>query len=546
VQRTPPTGRPDPADRPAIPGGGPQSVASVLDVGLVAHPGAEAVVGRYGRLSYAALDEAAGRAATVLAASGVRPGDRVAACTANHPELVVAFLAAMRLSAIWVGVNRSAAPDEVAFLLADAGVRVAVGEPSFVAALPGPRELPELQAVVVADPAEAGGEWAGRLAAAERRDPGPVDPFAPAAIAYTSGTTGRPKGVVHSQHNLLLPGAVNAQRPGRAPGRPGVCLPLTILNLMVLGPLSSFQSGECCVLMDRVDAVGIAEWVSSERVSTFSAVPAMVYDLLTRPDIDQDDLRTLVEPGVGGADCPQALRDLYQRRFGARITTGYGLTEAPTSVTRELPGDRPVPGSAGRALPQLAVTVRDGRGGVLASGEIGEICVGAAVDGPFAGVYTPMLGYWNRPDATAEAFFPGGVLRTGDLGYLDGDANLFVTDRKNDLIIRGGANVYPAEVERVLGALPGVAACSVVGLPDDRLGERVAAAVIAVPGAELSEAGLRDGCAAGLARYKVPDRVLFVAELPRNAMGKVVKRRVLELFGADGAAVAPPGPGPGN
>jgi long-chain acyl-CoA synthetase len=515
---------------PVIPGGGPQSVSDVLVRGLAADPRAEAIVSRHSRLSYAELDASAAAAAGMLAGLGVASGDRVAASTGNHAELVVAFLGAMRVGAIWVGVNRSAASDEVAFVLRDAQAAVFLGEPDAVARLPAKHEVPDLRTVVTMDAGDPSCDWQVRLGGAEPIAPRDVDAFAPAALAYTSGTTGRPKGVVHSQHNLLVPGAVINSRSGHPSARPGVCLPLTILNLMILGPLTAFQAAECCVLMDRVDAVGIADWVQRERVTTFSAVPAMVYDLLTNPEVDQDALESLVEPGVGGADCPQALRDLYRQRFGVRITSGYGLTEAPTVVTREDPSTPPVAGSAGRPLPHVAVTVRDPEGAVLATGQVGEICVAAAPDGPFAGVYTPMLGYWNRPEAAAEAFFPGGVLRTGDLGHLDADGNLFVTDRKGDLIIRGGANVYPAEVERVLAGIPGVAACAVVGLPDARLGERVAAAVVLEPGSGATEASIRERCGESLARYKIPERVVVVDALPRNAMGKVLRRQVLALF----------------
>jgi acyl-CoA synthetase (AMP-forming)/AMP-acid ligase II len=355
-----------------------------------------------------------------------------------------------------------------------------------------------------------------------------VDPFAPAAIAYTSGTTGRPKGVVHSQHNLLLVAAVAmAARPEDE--RIGVLLPLTILNLMVLGPVTSVALGACTVCIDRVDPVGLAAWIRDERVTTLSAVPAIVHDLLTHPDVAAGDLASLVRPGCGGGATPESFLRLYEDRFGMRLTTGYGLTEAPTAVTAEDPALPAVVGGSGRALPHVEVTVRDDDGRAVAPGAVGEVCVGPAVIGDFAGAYTPMLGYWGRPDATEEAL-RGGVLHTGDLGYLSADGDLLITDRKGDLIIRGGANVYPAEVERVLHEDPRVAACAVVGIPDERLGERVAAAVVVGEGAALTDDQLRARCAQSLARYKVPEMFLFVDDLPRNAMGKVVKRLVVPWF----------------
>jgi acyl-CoA synthetase (AMP-forming)/AMP-acid ligase II len=310
-----------------------------------------------------------------------------------------------------------------------------------------------------------------------------------------------------------------------------VCLPLTILNLMILGPLASFLSARPCVLMDRIDPVGIAAWVRDERITSFAAVPTILHDLLTHPDVDRDDLATLTRPGVGGANCPQHLRDVYADRFGRRVASSYGLTEAPTAVTIEDTTRPPVQGSSGRALPHLSVSIRTDDGAELPAGEIGEICVGRAEHGPFAGVYTPMLGYWRQPDATRAAFHDAGqVLRTGDLGYLSADGDLFVTDRKNDVIVRGGANVYPAEIERVLAEIPGVAECAVVGVPDDRLGERVVAALVLEKDTELSSDELRRRCTVSLARYKVPEEFVFVDDLPRNAMGKVVKRHVVSVL----------------
>jgi long-chain acyl-CoA synthetase len=515
--------------RPVIPGGGPQSVAELLDRILVANPDAEAVVSRHRRLSYAELDDVAWRTVTVLGDLGVQPGDRIAASMGNHAELVIAFLATMRLGGIWLGINRTSTDAEAAFMLEDSEAKVLIGDQAVAAAWSTFISEHASIRFVDAEPSDDTCEWATRVRSATPAGRRNVDPFEPAAIAYTSGTTGRPKGVVHSQHNLLLPVANGSGLDDIANARPAVCLPATILNLMILGPIAAWTCGLPCVLMDRVDAEGIAAWVRRERITSFSAVPAMVYDLLTNPAIDQADLVSLTRPGVGGSDCPPALRELYEQRYGTRITTAYGLTEAPTIVTIEDPTAPAVVGSSGRAAPHLSVTIRDVDGLELPVGEIGEICVAPATTGPLAEVYTPMLRYWRRPEATAEAM-RGGVLHTGDLGHLDDNGNLFVTGRKNDLIIRGGANVYPAEVERVLAEHQAVAASAVIGVPDDRLGERVVAAVVVAPGAAPSSDELRAHCAASLSRYKVPEQFLFVDSLPRNAMGKVLRASVAALF----------------
>jgi acyl-CoA synthetase (AMP-forming)/AMP-acid ligase II len=464
--------------------------------------GDEALVGRSGRLTYADLDNATARAANAWRSLGVSAGDRVACTLPNDIDIVIAFLGAMRIGAIWVGVNIALAPPEQDYIVRDSGASVYLG-----------RDLPL-------------DDWRGRCEAAPagHMNDAVVGSHEPAAIAYTSGTTGFPKGAVHSRHNLLFVGhATKVTRQYDPSLRQGVCLPLTLLNLMVLGPLTAFQLGSCLVCMDRVDPVGLAEWIERERIATFSAVPTMVHGLLTHPDVRPEQLTPLVRPAVGGADLPESFRAMYRERFGAEVTIGYGLTEAPTAVTLTDPASPPRPGEAGRALAQVEIVIVDDDDHTLAPGEVGEVCVRAASTGPLADQWTPMLGYWNQPEASARAL-RGGLLHTGDLGSLDREGHLYIKDRRNDVIIRGGANVYPAEVERVLHAHPHVVACAVVGYPDERLGERVAAFV--QPDEIVAEAELAAHCAGQLARYKVPDRWEFVKEFPRTAMGKIKKREL--------------------
>jgi acyl-CoA synthetase (AMP-forming)/AMP-acid ligase II len=189
----------------------------------------------------------------------------------------------------------------------------------------------------------------------------------------------------------------------------------------------------------------------------------------------------------------------------------------------------PQPGLCGKAMPQVEIAILGEDGRRLPPGEVGEICVGPAREGPWAGVYAPMLGYWNRPEATAEALRDG-LYHTGDLGFLDAEGTLFIRGRRSELILRGGANVYPAEVERVIQEIPGVAGCAVLGIPDPRLGQRVVAAVEPESGAELSPESILAHLRPRLARYKLPERIELVAKLPRNAMSKVIKRELEPLF----------------
>jgi acyl-CoA synthetase (AMP-forming)/AMP-acid ligase II len=235
-----------------------------------------------------------------------------------------------------------------------------------------------------------------------------------------------------------------------------------------------------------------------------------------------DDLASLREVWTGGADCPEAIRSAFAEKFGLPVLATYGLTEAPTVVAIDPVGGPHVEGASGRPLPHLEVTVRDG-----------EVCVGPA---PGDDRYRLMLGYWQRPEATAEAL-AGGVLHTGDIGELDADGFLHVRDRKSLVIIRGGANVYPAEVERVLGEAPGVEACAVLGIPDERLGERV---VAVVEGAVDVDEVLAH-CRVQLAKYKVPERIAVVDALPRNAMGKVVRAELPALVSRHAPPPAPTG-----
>lgn len=519
--------------RPPLPGEGPQTIAAILEPMLRTRPEAPALVGRHGRFSYRTLDAAVTRAAAALHALGLRAPDRVAACLPNDVDIVIAFLASQRLGLIWVGVNRPLAPAEKAYILRDSGARAYLVAAELAGEFDGrSEETPDLEHVLRVDPDAPDCDWRRALAAAGSVSPPEVeiDPFAASAIAYTSGTTGFPKGAVHSQHNLLLPGVV-ASILGNRPDPPkhGVVLPMTILNLMVLGPLCVLYDGRCVVAMDRIDALGVAEWVREEQVGAFDGVPTIIHDLLTHPEVTKQDLASLTAPGMGGADCPPEVVALFRERFGGEVIIGYGMTEAPTAVTWTDGSVPKGPGLCGLPIPQVEIEILDDEGRVLPPGEVGEICVRPARTGDFAGVYTPMLGYWRKPEASAEAL-AGGRYHTGDLGFLEPDGNLYIRGRRNELILRGGANVYPAEVERVLAAHPEIEAVAVLGVPDERLGERVAAVVQRAPGSRLDEAAIKAYARAELARYKVPEAIRFVDEMPRNAMNKIVKPRLVGLF----------------
>jgi long-chain acyl-CoA synthetase len=512
----------------------PTSIGNVLERALQRDPAHEALVSADARLTYEELERGAERAASALATMGVRKDDVVAVSLPNASDVVVTFHAVARLGAIWLGVNRNLAPPEKQFILGDADARLLLVSSDVADGLADAAHGHSMPpTVVVGDDAGAWRDMVeGSPPSYRRPNRQATDP---AGIAYTSGTTGRPKGVVHSHGNLLLPGAMLMAARDYGPDlRKGDCAALTILNMQVTSTLLVAQAGGTQIVMDRVDPVGVAAWVRNERVNSWFGVPTILRDLVSAEEIAVEDLRSLIDTWTGGTYLPESVRVAFEGRFGSRVSATYGLTEAPTIVTIEDRGDLRVPGSSGTPLPHLVVEIR-GDENVLPVGETGEITVRAQEDGPLAQLYHPMLGYLGKPESTAERVRDG-VLYTGDIGYLDSLGRLFVRDRRNALILRGGANVYPAEIERVLLEAPGVRGVAVVGVPDGRLGQRVAVAIEASEGCTLDIDTLSSYCSSQLARYKVPD-FWRIGTLPRNAMGKVVQTEIESWFAEPGPRV---------
>lgn len=524
----------------------PSEIARVLDPALSEDPERVAVIASSGRLTYRELDERANRWARALRDEGVTAGDRVAVSMPNDLEIVAAFHGAMRLGAIWVGINEALAPPEKAFMLSDSEAKVLLGDAGTaeqIAAQAGAVPA-SLRTVVVAG--EGAEDWAATLAGAATEPlAAAVDPFAPAGIAYTSGTTGFPKGVVHSQWNLLLPGAyLTATRRYDDTLRKGDCFPLTILNLMVLTTLLTSQARGTAVIMEKVSADTVARWVREEEVTVWNGPPPLLYSLAHDDRIPASDLRSLRDVWSGGADCPESIRGAFEAKFGVEVRSTYGLTEAPTMVAIEVPGTPHTEGSSGVPLPHLEVTIRDEEGDRRGPGEDGEICIGpraTAEIGPrlredwgveageeeLAG-YRLMLGYWRKPEPS-HAALETGYLRTGDAGSISEAGLLTVSDRISLMLNRGGANVYPAEVERVVMGIDGVDGCGVFGVADERLGERVAILVEFEAGADVDLAAVVERVRAELAPYKVPELGAAVDQLARNAMGKVDRKKLVSV-----------------
>ncbi len=492
-------------------------------------------------------------AARLVDEYGVQPGDRVAIAMRNYPEWVLGYWAVVSIGAACVGMNAWWTSDEMAYGLSDSRPKVLIADGERVA-----RVLPILDALRAEAPLHLMTvRFEGELPADADRwedviDPAnapaelpavDIDPDDDSCIFYTSGTTGFPKGaqLTHrgSVHNLLnlsfMAGVAGlaAAKLGAAPtppvdadGQPkqNVFMAPTPLfhvtaNNCLLHPATI--SGSRIVFTYKWDAGRALELIEREGVTNFSGVPTMSRELLMHPDWDRRDTSTLAGMGGGGAPLQPDLVDKIDKSLaGGAPSTGYGLTETHGIVTANS-GSLYVakPLSCGRVVPTLEAKLVDEFDNEVAPGERGELCVRGAI---------VIKGYLNRPEATADSIRDG-WFHTGDVAFIDEDGFVFIVDRIKDMVLRGGENVYCSEVEAAIYELDGVAEAAVFGVPDDRLGEIVGAAIVLSPGVTMTEDTLREALAERLAKFKIPERVWFLTEsLPRNASGKFVKRDLRE------------------
>jgi fatty-acyl-CoA synthase len=501
-------------------------------------PGATALVdGDTGhRLSYAGLERSVGGLGGSLHELGLRRGDRVALLMENSPAFVELLLAVANLGAVAVPVNVRLGAAEIGYLLADSGaVALAVSDRFRAvasAALGHGRHgvrwvITEGEGPELADLATSA---LPGLRDGPHRGPDPLTrPDDLCVIMYTSGTTGRPKGAMLTHGNMLW-NAINMVTVGT--GLSGSTVTLAVAPMFHIGGLGLsvlpiLYAGGTVVTVRAFDPAGALALLGEHRVTTQFMVPAMWAALSRVPDFDAHDVSSVQFAMCGGAPCPLPVIEFYQRR-GWAFLEGFGMTEASPN-TLLLDGDFVVShaGSAGRPFMHVDVRIVDGEDHYVGVGEVGEL----VLRGP-----NVFAGYWGQPAETAEAM-RGGWFHTGDLGRADADGFVTLVDRKKDMVISGGENVYPVEVEQVLHRHPGVADVAVIGVPDERWGETVVAVVVPAPGSPGEAGELIRHTREHLAHFKCPTRVEFVDELPRTATGKVLKRELRRRFAGSAASV---------
>jgi long-chain acyl-CoA synthetase len=489
------------------------NLAQILGDAAAADPERVAVKLDDFALTYGLLEQATMRVAGMLAQRSIRAGDRVAVMLPNVPHFVVGYYGILRAGAVVVPLNVLNKRREVEYYLRDSGAKLLLVWHDFAQeAAPAAAEVGcECVSVVP-------GEFEQTLFTID-----PVPDLAQRALSdtavllYTSGTTGTPKGAELTHENLLRNCQASRNLFDLGPGA------------VVLGALPLFHSfGQTCAmntcmlaggtltLLPRFDPVRALEIIQRDAVAVFEGVPTMYGAMLNVPDRERFDTSTLRCCASGGAALPVELMRGFERAFTCQILEGYGLSETSPVASFNHPDRERKPGSIGTPIAGVEMKVVDDHDAELPPGEVGEIVIRG---------HNVMKGYWHRPEASAEAM-RGGWLHTGDLARVDEDGYFFIVDRKKDLIIRNGFNVYPREIEEVLYEHPAVREAAVVGIPDPEYGEEIAAAVSLKDGVSASPDELRDYVKDQLAAYKYPRKIWIVDDLPKGPTGKILKREL--------------------
>lgn len=497
------------------------------------------------RLTYAQTHANVNAIAAWLHDQGIKTGDRIAIGMRNYPEWMQIYWAGVSIGAAVVGLNAWWTADEMAYALNDSTPKALFLDTERLARV---REMSEqdpdlkLVGVRLASPAVDVTAFADIVTAGGAMPDVTIDPDSDACIFYTSGTTGRPKGAqlthrgcVANLMNMLYSTTSSALAMQRATGieppeEPPIPIGLVTTPLFHVtanncGAYLLTAAGGTIVHMYKWDAGEALKIIERERITSVGGVPVMARELINHPDFATTDTSSLVSMSGGGAQLPPDLVGKIDADVKtAEPVTGYGMTETCGIIT-SVSGSFFVgkPDSAGPSMPNFEVKCVDDDGKTVPQGDLGELWVrGSSV----------IKGYINRPKATAEAITDG-WLHTGDIARIDEHGFIYIVDRKKDMVLRGGENIFCAEVETVIYAHPAVAECSVFGIPDDRLGEEVGVAIVTKPGETLDEDGLRAHCAATMAKHKIPRYIWFQEDpLPRNASGKFLKRELRDKLSA--------------
>jgi acyl-CoA synthetase (AMP-forming)/AMP-acid ligase II len=472
--------------------------------------------------NWAELAHRVRRAAAALRAAGLAPGDRIAVLDLNHPSCLELTLACAQIGTANAVVNFRLAPPEIVYVINDAKARLLFVGPEFAGAADKARaHLPSVERVIRVGGADD--EYEAWLAAHE--PDARVQPTAPDGCfvqLYTSGTTGFPKGAMLTHRGMLAHSRnVSASQDFGPDSRVQVAMPLfhvggTSYSLMAI------SLGARIFMMRMPDPAAALAMLESERITHTFFVPALMAMINQVPGAAERDYAALKALSYGASPMPLPVMRASLKLFPGVLQQVYGMTEQSGAVSVLPPQDHVDPAvahrlvSAGKAIAGVEIEIRDAATGeAVAIGERGEVWVRSD---------QVMGGYWGKPDATAATITPDGWLRSGDGGYLDADGYLYITDRIKDMIISGGENIYPAEIERILAEHPSVQDVAVIGVPDERWGEVPKAVVVAAPGATLDTAQLLAWCGERLASFKCPKTVDVVAELPRNPTGKILKK----------------------
>ncbi len=507
-------------------------------LGAAQHGEREYLIYQDERYTYSQAQQYSAALANWLQQQGVVPGDRVAIAMRNYPEWMLAYWAITSMGAVVVGMNAWWIPQEMHYALKDSQPKVLICDRERLARFAEIQgDFPDILVLAVRhdeDLPEGVHAWKEAMATEPKMPATTIHPDDDACIFYTSGTTGKPKGAQLTHRgciaNVMNLAFINTIQPiaiARSKGEePPTLDPDKQLCSLVATPLFHVTANNCVaqlstmvgaklVHMYKWDAAEALRIIEEEQVSTFSAVPMMSREMLLHPDFDNYDTSSLLSIGGGGAALqPDLVAKLEEGTQNARASTGYGMTETCgiiSAVAADFFVDRPA--SVGRAMPTFEAKCVDNEGNTVPMGERGELLVRGA----------PVIkGYLNRPQDIVD-----GWLETGDIAYMDEDQFIYLVDRKKDMVLRGGENVYCAEVENAIFAHEAVTECIVFSVPDDRLGEEVGTAIHLKEGATVDAQAIRTHCREQLASYKVPRYIWFSAEpLPRNANGKFVKRAV--------------------